>query len=151
MESWFTSSVEVRESALILRQYGMHRDFLGLGPWTYSRASTGDSDSPSPCERKDEPTFKPLLGKLTLFQLRASRCPFQLKQQTQDPSDIPIAEGRLLLRCLCKFGLTLQSKPGNQLATRDDMLCTELSSSCPVEIGVTPYLVWVSHGITGVA
>ena len=124
---------------------------MRLGPRTYSHVSTGDSDSPSSCERKDEPTFKPLQGNLKLFQLRASRCPFHLKQQTQHPSDIPIAEGSLLLRCLYKFGLTLQSKPGNQLASRDDMLCTKLSSSCPVEIGVPPSLVRVSHGITGVA
>ena len=31
----------------------------------------------------------------------------------QSPSHIPIAEGRLLFRCLCKFDLPLQSNTGN--------------------------------------
>ena len=59
-----------------------------------------------------------------------------LRQQNQGPSHIPIAEGRLLLRCLWKVGIPLQSKPGNQLSSRDDMGCTELSLSYCAEIGV---------------
>ena len=121
------------------------------GPRAFSRVSTGHSDIPSSCERKDDPAFKPLQGNLTLFRVRASRCPFHLRQQTLGPSHIPIDEGNFLLRCLCKVGLTLQSKPGNQLASREDMWCMELSSSCPVETGVPPYLRRVSHGISGVA
>ena len=70
------------------------------GPRTFSRVSRVDSDIPSSCELKDETALKPLQGNLAFFQDRASWCPFHLRQQTQGPSDIPIAEGSLLLRCL---------------------------------------------------
>ena len=33
----------------------------------FSRVSTGDSDSPSSCEMKDEPAFKPLQGNPAFF------------------------------------------------------------------------------------
>ena len=69
------------------------------GPRTFSRVSTGDSDIPSSCEIKDEPAFKPLQGNLAFFRVRASRGPFHLRQKTQGPSHIPIAEGKLF-RCL---------------------------------------------------
>ena len=39
----------------------------------------------------------------------------------------------------------------NQLSSRDDMGCMELSSSSCAEIGVPIDLSWVSHGISGVA
>ena len=65
------------------------------GPRAFSRASTGDSDIPSCCEMKDEAAFKPLQGNPAFFPVRASQCPFQLWQQTQDPSHIPIAKGSL--------------------------------------------------------
>ena len=55
------------------------------GTRAFSRVSTGDSDSPSPCEMKDEPAFKSLQGNPALFQLRTSRCPFHLRHQTQGP------------------------------------------------------------------
>ena len=64
---------------------------------------------------------------------------------------IPFSEGRLLLRCLWKVGLPLQSKPGNQLSSQDDMGFTELSSSCCTETGVPLDLRRVSQGISGVA
>ena len=67
------------------------------------------------------------------------------------PSHIPIAEGNLLLRCLWKVGSPLQSKPGNQLSSWDDMGCMELSSSSCAEIGVTIDLRRVSQGISGLA
>ena len=73
-----------------------------------SRISTRDSDIPSSCQMKDEPAFKPLQGNPTLFPVRESRYPLHLRQKTQGPSHIPIAEGRLLLRCLFKFGLSVQ-------------------------------------------
>ena len=73
-----------------------------------SRISTQDSDIPSSCQMKDEPAFKPLQGNPTLFLVRESRYPLHLRQKTQGPSHIPIAEGRLLLRCLFKVGLTVQ-------------------------------------------
>ena len=99
------------------------------GPRAFSRVSTGDSEILSSCEMKDEPAFKPLQGYPAFFRIRASRGPFHLRQKTQGPSHLPIAEGKLLLRCLWKDGLPLQSMTGNQLSSRDDMECTELSLS----------------------
>ena len=116
------------------------------GPRAFSRVSTGDSDIPSSCEMKDKPAFKPLQGKPAFFQVRSSRCPFLLRQQTQGPCHIPIAEGTLLFRCLWTVGLPLHLKPGNQLSSRDDMGCTELSSTCCAEIGDPLYLRRVSQG-----
>ena len=85
---------------------------------------------------KDEPAFKPLQGNPAFFRVRASRCPFHLRQQTQCPSHLPIAEGSLPLWSLRKVGLPLLSKPGNQLTSLEEFGCTELSQSCCVEIGV---------------
>ena len=82
-------------------------------PRAFSRVSTGVPDVPSSCEMKDEPAFKPLEGNPSFFQVRASRGPFHLRQKTQGPSDIPIAAGKLHLRCLWKVGLPLQLKKGN--------------------------------------
>ena len=62
---------------------------------------------------KDEPLFQLLQGNPAFFWDRAARGPFHLRQETQSPSHIPIAERRLLLRCLWKVGLPLQSKTGN--------------------------------------
>ena len=73
----------------------------------FSRDYTEDSDIPLSCEMKDEPAFKSLQGNPTFFRVSASRYPFHLRQQTQGPSHIAIAEGRLLLRCLWKVGLPL--------------------------------------------
>ena len=111
-------------------------DQMRRGTRAFSRVSTGDSDIPSSCEMKDEPPFKPLQVNPGFFRVRASWCPFHLRQQTQGLTHIHIAEGSLLLRCLWKVGLPLQSKPGCQLSSQDDMGCTELSSSCCAEIGV---------------
>ena len=77
-------------------------------PTAFSRVSTKDSDIPSSCEMKTEPAFKPLQGNPTLFVVSESRYPLHLRQQTQGPSHMPIAEGRLLLRCLWKVGLPVQ-------------------------------------------
>ena len=73
-----------------------------------SRVSTQDSDILSSCQVKDEPAFKPLQGNPTLCLVRESWYPLHLRQKTQGPSHIPIGEGRLLLRCLFKVGLTVQ-------------------------------------------
>ena len=100
---------------------------------------------------KDEPVFKPLQGNPAFFRVRESRCPFHLRQQTQGPSQIPIAEGCLDLRSLWKVGLPLKSKPAKQLSSQGDLGCTELSSSCCAEIGVALDLRRVSEGIAGVA
>ena len=96
------------------------------GARAFSRVSTGDSDIPSSWEMQDEPDFKLLQGNPALFQVRASRCPFHLRPQTQGPSHILIAERSLLLRCLRKVGIPLVLKPGNQLSSRVDLECTEL-------------------------
>ena len=106
------------------------------GTRVFSSVSTEDSDIPSSCEIKDEPAFKPLQGKPTLFLFRESWYPLHLRQQTQGPSHLPIAEGRLLLRCLWKVGLPVQKNPGTQLSPSDDMGCMELSSCSCAEIGV---------------
>ena len=71
-----------------------------LGYKAFSRDCTEDSDIPLSCEMKDDPAFKPLQGNPTFFQVRESRYPLHVRQQIQGPSHIPIAEGRLLLRCL---------------------------------------------------
>ena len=113
--------------------------------------STGDSDIPSSCEMKDDPGFKPLQGNQAIFRVRASRGPFHLRQKTQGHSHIPIAEGKLQLRCLWKVGLPVQSKTGNQLSSRFDMVGTELSSSCCTETDVPLDLRRVSQGISGVS
>ena len=74
----------------------------------FSCVSKEDSDIPSSCEMKDEPAFKPLLGNPTLILVRESRYTLHVRQKTQGPSHIPIAEGRLLLRFLFKVGLPVQ-------------------------------------------
>ena len=61
------------------------------------------------------------------------------------------AEGSLQLSYLWKVGIPIQSKPGNQLSSQDDLGCTELSSSSCAEIGVPLDLRQVSQGISGVA
>ena len=81
---------------------------IRLGTSVFSRESTEDSDIPSSCEMKDDPAFKPLQVNSTLFLVRKSQYPLHLRQQTQGPSHIPIAEGRLLLRCLWKVVLPVQ-------------------------------------------
>ena len=57
-------------------------------PRPFSMVSTGDSDIPYSCEMKDKPAFKPLQGNPAYFRVRASPCPFHLRQQNQGPSHI---------------------------------------------------------------
>ena len=73
----------------------------------FSRVTTGVSDIPSFCEMEDEPAFKPLQGNPSFYRVRASWCPFHLRQQNQGPSHILIAERSLFLRCLWKVGIPL--------------------------------------------
>ena len=82
----------------------------------FSRVYAGDSDIPSSCEMKDEPEFKPLQGNPAFFLVRTFCGKFHFRQKTQGPSQIPIAEGKLHLRCLWKVVSPLQSKAGNQLS-----------------------------------
>ena len=80
---------------------------MRLGTRVFSKVSKGDSDIPSSCEMKDEPAFKTLQGNPTLFLVREYLYPLQVRQQIKGPSHIPIAEGRLFLRCLWEGGLLL--------------------------------------------
>ena len=121
------------------------------GTRVFSRVSTKDSHIPSSCEMKDKPAFKPLQGNPTLFLVRESLYPLQLRQQNQGPSHIPIAKGRLNLKCLWKVGLLVQSNPGNQLSSRDDVVYMELSSSFCAETNIPIDLRLVSQGISVVS
>ena len=93
--------------------------------------------------------MKTLQVSLDFFLIRASRGPFRLKHNTQGPSHIYIPTGKLLLICLWKAGLPLQSKSGNQLSSPDDMGCPDLSSCFFTEIDVLIDLRWVSQRISG--
>ena len=118
-------------------------------PWAFSMVSTGDSDILSSCDMKDVPAFQPLQGNPAFFQVRESRGPFHLKHKTQGQTHRHIPEGKLLLRCLWKFGLPLQSKTGKQLSSPDDIGRTEPYSSCFTEIDVPLDLRSVYQGISG--
>ena len=119
------------------------------GTRALSRVSTGHSDIPSCCERKHRLEFESLLGNQALPWVRAARCTFHLRQQTQGPSHI--TERSLFLRCLWKVGIPLESNPGNHLSSRDDLGYTELFSSCSADVGVPLDLGRCSRGISGVA
>ena len=80
---------------------------MSLGHRALSWDCTEYSDIPLYCEMKDEPAFKPLQGNPTLFLVRESQYPLHVRQQIQGPSHIPMAEGRLFLRCLWIVGLPL--------------------------------------------
>ena len=120
-------------------------------PLAFCRVSTGDSDMPSSCEMKEELEFNPVQGNPTFFRVRASRGPFHLRQETQGPSHIITAAGKLLLRSLWKAGTPLQSKTQNRLSSWDDMGCMELSSSCCTEINIHIDLRLVSQLISVVS
>ena len=117
----------------------------------FCRVCTGDSDMPSSCEMEEEPEFNPVQGNLPFFRVRASRGPFHLREESQGPSHIPTAEGKLLLRCLWKAGTPLQSKTHNRLSSWDGMGCMELSSSCCTEINIHIDLRLVSQLISVVS
>ena len=93
--------------------------------------------------------MKTLQGNLDFFLIRASWGPFRLKHKTQCPSHIHIPKGKLLLRCLWKDGLSLQSKTGNQLSSPNDVGFPDLSSCCFAEIDFPIDLRWVPQGIYG--
>ena len=115
---------------------------------TFSRVSILDSDIPSYCDMKPEPKFKPLPVNPAFFRVRVSRGTFHLRQEIQGPTHIPIAEGKLPLRCWYKVGSNLQSKKGNQLSSWDDMGFMELSLSCCTDINIHIDLIWVSQGFS---
>ena len=144
-----SSPFESLNSTCLSRRQGDVRPPVQMswGPGAFSRVSTGDLVIPSSCEMKDEPAYKPLQGNPAYFLVMASRGPFHLRQKTQGPSHIPIAEGKLHLKCLWKVGLPLQSKTENHLSSQDNMGCTELSLRSCTEIDVPLDLRWVSHRI----
>ena len=120
------------------------------GTRVFSRFSKGDSDITSSCEMKENPAFKPLQGNPNFFLVRASQYSLQVRQQIQGPSHIPIAEGRLLLRC-CGNVAYLFNRILGISSPRDDMECMELSSSSCAKISVLIDLKRVSQGISVVA
>ena len=93
--------------------------------------------------------MKPLQVNLHFFLIRASQGTFRLKHKTQGPSHIHISKGKLLLMCLWKDGLPIQSKTGNHLSSPDDKGCQDLSSCCFIESDVPIDLKWVSQRISG--
>ena len=99
---------------------------------------------------KDQPPFKSLQGIRTFFRFRESRYPLHVTQQIKGPFHIPIAEGRLLLRC-CGNVAYLFNRILGISSPRDNMECMELSSSSCAEIGVLIDLRNVSQRISGVA
>ena len=121
---------------------------MGRRTMAFSRVSTGDSHIPSSCEMKHQPEYKPLQGNPSFFSVRVCRGPFHMRQETQGPSHIPIAEGKLHLRCWWKVGSNLQSNTENQLSSWDKMGCMELSSSCCTDINIHIELRRVSQGIS---
>ena len=123
-KSQASSTFEALNSACLLMCQSYVRPPVQMrrAPRAFSRISTGDSDIPSSAEMKDEPAFKPMPRYPASFRVRASRCLFHLRQETQRPDSMPIAEEGLLLKCLWKVGIPLQSKPGSQLSSRDDLL-----------------------------
>ena len=149
-KSQASSPYEALKSICLWR---VQRDVLppvqkGWKPMAFSRVSTGVSDMPSSCEMKNDPEFQPVQGNHAFFSVRASRGPFHLREKTQGPSHIHIAEGKLHLRCWWKVGSNVQSKTGNQLSSWDDMGCMELSSSCCTDINIHIDLRPVSQGIS---
>ena len=99
---------------------------MTLGTSVFSRVFRGDLVIPSSWEIQDEPAYMALQGNPALCRVRASRIPFHLRPQIQGSSHIPRAERSLLLCCLWKVGIPLESKLGNQLSSRVDLGYTEL-------------------------
>ena len=89
--------------------------------------------------------MKSVQGILDFFLIRASRGPFRLNHKTQGPSHIHIPKGKLLLSCLWKDGLPLQSKTGNQLISLRYGV-TDHSSCCFTEIDVPNRLEMLVSG-----
>ena len=100
------SSTEIRGPLKVSRDV-RPTVYMKLGRRPFSRDCTEYSDIPLYCEMKDEPAFKPLQGNPNFFRVREFRYPLHVRQQIKGPSHIPIAEGRLLLRCLLGGGLPL--------------------------------------------
>ena len=123
-KSQASSTFEALNSACLSRcqRYVRPPVQMRRAPRAFSKISTGDTDIPSSAEMKDEPAFKPMPRYPAFFRVRASRCPFHLRQHTQVPDNTPTAEEGHLSRCLWKVGIPLQSKPGSQLSSRDDLL-----------------------------
>ena len=92
------------------------------GPRICSRVSTGDSDSPSPCERKHKPTFKSL-QESGLFSSHVISVSIPLEAANSGPSHIPIVERSVLLSCRRNWELLLSRSQGNS-SHLDMISCT---------------------------
>ena len=123
---------EALKSACLLscqRHVRLHLE-MRRGTRSFPMFSRRDSYIPSSCEMKEDPAVKPLQGNTAFFRVRAYSFPFHLRQHTQGPSNICIAERSLLLTCLWKAGFPPELKTRHQLSCRDDLQYTELSLSC---------------------
>ena len=96
------------------------------GTRAFSMFSIGDSDIHISCQGKDEPAFEPLQCSPAFFRVSTSRSPFPMWKQTLGSTHIHIVERILLLRCLWKVGIPLESKAGNQLSYQVDFWCMEI-------------------------
>ena len=74
---------------------------MRLEPKAFSRDGAEYSDIPLSCEMKDEPAFKPLQGNRLSFESGNLGIQCTRGSKFRVPH-IPIAEGRVLLRCLGK-------------------------------------------------
>ena len=117
-----SSPVEACNSALLLRcQMGVEPPVvMRRGTRALSRVSIGDPGYPPCWERKHGLAFESLQGNQALPRVRATRCPFHLRQQTQGPSHIPIAARSLLLRCLWKVRIPLEMSKGFEAFCGDE-------------------------------
>ena len=88
----------------------------GAGTRAFSRFSTSDSEIHISSEEKDEHAFEPLQGNPAVFRVSTSRGSFPFRKQNPCPTHIPIAERILLLGCLWKVRIPLESKPGYHLS-----------------------------------
>ena len=61
------------------------------GSKAFPMHSIWDSDIPSSCEMKVRPAVKPLQGNTAFFRVRASFCPFHVRQHNQGLSNMLIA------------------------------------------------------------
>ena len=95
MDSWHTSSVETRQSALILRRFGVHGAFLEwlCSNWCSSLIQMGVSRNPWSCLKEVNPlvvydvesgmALEPLQGNMASFPLDlAYTCLFRVRAVT---------------------------------------------------------------------
>ena len=120
--SQVSSAFEALNSACLLMCQRDMRPLVEMmwTPRAFCRVFTVDSDILSSCDMNDEPALN-LWREIRPLSTQGIPGSFSLEAENQGPSHIYIPLGKLLLRCLWKVGLPLQSKTGNQLSSPDDM------------------------------